>query len=173
MLCLTLGTGVGGSIFIHGQLYRCANNAAGEIGHLPINESGPSCNCGGRACLESYIGNNKILQLARQVFGKDISLEELSRYARCRDKRASGIWRKIGGHLGVALCAAVNLLNLDAIIIGGGVANAGRPLFSCLQETIRKRAMNVQAKQVRVFRAKLGSDAGMMGAALMVKEGVQ
>jgi len=57
-VCITLGTGVGGGIIINGSLYRGVSNASGEIGHMPINEKGPRCNCGGRACLETYIGNN-------------------------------------------------------------------------------------------------------------------
>ncbi|MFA4888433.1 MAG: ROK family protein [Candidatus Omnitrophota bacterium] len=171
-LCLTLGTGVGGSIFIDGKLFRGGKNAAGEIGHLPINERGVRCNCGGRGCLEAYIGNNRIMQQARRVFKRKISLEELSIQARRKEKKAVAIWRKIGWHLGVALSAAVNLLNLDAIVIGGGVANAGEILFASTRKTINQRAMSVQAKHVLVFKAKLGSDAGLIGAAILVKEGV-
>jgi len=66
----------------------------------------------------------------------------------------------------------VNLFNPDAIVIGGGVANAGKILFTRVRETIAKRAMNVQARRVKVFKAKLGSDAGLIGAAILVKQGL-
>jgi len=170
VLCLTLGTGVGGGLILNGELYRGKDNAAGEIGHLPINEKGPACNCGGWACLESYIGNNPILKEARDVFKKTISLEELSLLAKKGNKKAKGIWIRIGEHLGVALAGMVNVLNLDAVVLGGGIANAGLVLFQKTRETIRKRAMSVQAKRIKVLKARLGSDAGMVGAALLVKE---
>ena len=88
VLCLTLGTGVGGGLILNGRLFRGQDNAAGEIGHLPINVSGPSCNCKGRACLESYIGNSRILKEAKTAFGRDITLEELSALAKKKNRLA-------------------------------------------------------------------------------------
>jgi len=170
-LCITLGTGVGGGLILGGSLYRGLDNAAGEIGHLPINESGPRCNCGGIACLESYIGNKVILRQARRKFSRSISLEKLSELANKGNKKACRLWSEIGGHLGVALAGAVNLLNLDAVIIGGGVSGAGKVLFDAARKTIRVRAMSVQAGRVQVLKAKLGSDAGLIGAAILAREG--
>ena len=170
-LCIALGTGVGGGLILEGSLYRGEDNAAGEIGHLPINESGPHCNCGGRACLEAYIGNKVILRQARRVFGSGMSLERLSALAANGNKKARCFWSKIAGHLGVALAGVVNLLNLDAVIIGGGVSGAGKVLFDTVKKTIQARAMSVQAGRVQVLRAKLGSDAGLIGAAILAREG--
>lgn len=172
VLCMTLGTGIGGGIIIGGKLYRGFNNAAGEVGHLPINEKGPDCNCGSAGCLEAYIGNHRIINDARKEFKRDISLEELSLLAAKGNKHAVKIWRKVGKHLGFALSAVVNLLNLDAIVMGGGVANAGLVLFDSAKETLRERAMSVQGLHVKVFKAKLGSNAGLIGAAIIVKEGI-
>lgn len=169
-ICLTLGTGVGGGLIINGEIFRGSTNATGEIGHLPINEDGPKCNCGGKACLEAYIGNNAILKEAKIKFRKRVSLEELSYLANKGDKKARDIWQKVGRRLGIALSAAVNLFNPDCIVIGGGVAKSGRILFQEVKKTILKRAMNVQAKHVKVFPASLGSDAGLIGAAILVKE---
>ncbi|MCX5706908.1 MAG: ROK family protein [Candidatus Omnitrophica bacterium] len=171
-LCVTLGTGIGGGIIINGKIYRGLNNAAGEIGHLPINEKGPLCNCGAYGCLEAYVGNKRILNQARKVFGRSISLEELSLLSSNKNKTAINVWRKAGGHLGFALAGVVNLLNLDAIVIGGGVASAGKVLFDSLKERLKQQAMSVQSRHVKVFRAKLGSDAGLIGAAILVKEGL-
>lgn len=173
VICLTLGTGVGGGIIIDGKLYRGRDNASGEIGHLPINEDGPFCNCGGRACLESYIGNNRILKHAKRLFKRNITLEELSALAKKKNKQALNIWNEVGGHLGVALAGVVNLLNPDCIVIGGGVANAGKLLIDKVKETIAKRAMSVQARGIKVFKAKLGSDAGIIGAAILAIEGTE
>lgn len=173
VVCLTLGTGVGGGIIIDRALYRGSTFASGEIGHIPINEIGPRCNCGGIACLEAYIGNNRILKEARQLFGRDISLEELSSLAKKRHKKALRLWSKVARHLGIGLVGIVNLLNPDAIVIGGGVAGAGSILFDKVRETIRRQAMAVQAKHVKVIKAKLGNDAGLIGAAILVKEGLK
>ena len=169
-LCITLGTGVGGAILLEGNIYRGASNASGEIGHLPVNVAGPACNCGGSACLESYIGNDRILAYAKILFKRPITLEELSTLAKKKDVRALRIWSMVGEYLGIALAGAVNLLNLECIVIGGGVANAGKFLFEVVAKTVKRRAMAVQAKDVRIFKAKLGSDAGLIGAAIMVEK---
>ncbi len=172
VLCITLGTGVGGGVIIGGRLYRGANNASGEIGHLPINEKGPRCNCGGKACLEAYIGNDRLLRKARRAFGRSISLEELSLLAKRKNPKARKIWLQAAERLGVALVSAVNLLNLDAVVIGGGIANAGRILFDRVRQTLRIRAMKIHARHVKVLKAGLGSDAALIGAAILVKEGM-
>ncbi len=173
VLCLTLGTGVGGGLILEGKLFRGADNCAGEFGHLPINESGPRCTCGGTACLQSYIGNNQIKRQAAMAFGRQITLEELSALAKKKNKKALKLWQDAGRHLGVALTAAVNLLNLDAIIIGGGVANAGEALFSQVRATVRQRAMSLQAAKVKILPAKLGSDAGLIGAGILVNNDIK
>lgn len=170
VVCLTLGTGVGGGIIIEKKMYRGSSYAAGEIGHMPINESGPRCNCGGIACLETYIGNDRIKKAARAVFKRDISLETLSALARKGNKRALKIWSDAGARLGIALTGVINLLNPDAIVVGGGISNAGNVLFKNVRATVLKRAMSVQAKEVKILRAKLGTDAGLIGAAILVKE---
>ena len=167
---VTLGTGVGGGILINGSLYRGCAFAAGEIGHMPINESGPLCNCGGRACLERYIGNKRILEKAKECFKRDISLERLSLLAREGNLKARMIWREVAAHLGVALAQIANLLNPEIIVIGGGVAESGAFLFDNIRKVVRERSMSVQSGSLKIVKAKLGNDAGIVGAALLVKE---
>lgn len=167
---ITLGTGVGGGIIINGHLYRGASFAAGELGHIPLNEAGPECNCGGIACLERYIGNRYILGNARRIFGKSISLEKVSLLARQGNAKAIGVWNKVANHLGVGLSGVINFFNPDAVVIGGGVANAGKFIFDRITMVIQKRAMPTQAKTAKILKAGLGNDAGMIGAALLVKE---
>jgi predicted NBD/HSP70 family sugar kinase len=139
---------------------------------MPLNENGRKCNCSGVACLETYIGNDRILKDARIIFKRRVCLEDLSRLAHKGDARAKRIWVTAGQRLGVALSGVVNLLNPDSVVIGGGVANAGKVLFDAVRGTIKKRAMSVQSKRVKIVKARLGSDAGMIGAALLVNEGV-
>lgn len=168
-LCITLGTGIGGGLIIGGELFRGKDNAAGEFGHLAVNEDGPRCNCGGRGCLESYIGNRRLLQKARRIFGRTIKLEEISSRAKRGNKKALAFWKDAGIHLGAALASAVNLLNLDTVVIGGGVANAGEIFFKEARRAVSRRAMRVQGRRVKIVRAGLGDDAGLIGAGLMVK----
>jgi len=170
VLCITLGTGVGGGLIINKALYRGPDNAAGEVGHLPLNEYGPVCGCGSRACLEAYVGNARIIKAARKIFGTKITLEEVSQLARGKNSKAVRFWNKIGKRIGLALSGIVNLLNLDAIVIGGGVSCAGKVLFNGIKRTIPERAMSVQAKRVKIFKAKLGNDAGIIGAGYLVRE---
>jgi len=170
VLCLTLGTGVGGGLIIGNSLYRGQDNAAGEIGHFPINEYGPVCGCGSQACLETYVGNARIIKEAAKLFGSEITLEGVSRLAERKNSKAIKFWDEIGKKLGLALSGVVNLLNLDAIVIGGGVSGAGKVLFGSVRKTILTRAMSVQAKRIKLLKAKLGNDAGLIGAGYLVRE---
>lgn len=169
-LCLTLGTGVGGGLIINGALYRGRDNAAGEIGHLSLNENGPLCGCGARGCLEAYVGNTKIIKTAHKLFGSKITLERISVSAFHHNKKAIKFWNEIGKNLGLALSGVLDLLNLDAIVIGGGVSYAGKALFESVRQAIAQRAMSVQAKRAKIFKAKLGNDAGIIGAGYLVRQ---
>jgi glucokinase len=139
-VCITLGTGVGGGIIIDGGLYRGATYSAGEVGHMPLKESGLACNCGGYGCLERYVGNRHISAEMKSAVraGKapgvkamvkgdlsQITPELISKAARRGDRAAIALWERIGGRIGVTLSGIVNLLNPEMIIIGGGVADAG------------------------------------------------
>ena len=173
VLCLTLGTGVGGGLIINDSLYRGFDNAAGEAGHFPLDEKGPLCGCGARGCLETYVGNNKIIKDAVKLFGPEITLERVSALARRKNLKAINFWKRVAGKLGLALSGIVNLLNLDLIVIGGGIACAGNVLFKEIRKTISRRAMGVQAKRVKIVKARLGVDAGIIGAGYLVKERLQ
>lgn len=184
MLCLTLGTGVGGGIVIDGRLYRGSSLSAGEIGHIPLNEAGPRCDCGGFGCMEKFVGNKYIVELAvkkikegkktiitRLVKGnlRKITPEIISIAAKQGDRLAVSIWKEIGGHLGVTLSGVINLLNPEIIVVGGGVAKAGRFLFEAIRRTIKARAMKAPVACARLVKARLGEDAGLIGATVLVR----
>lgn len=168
---ITLGTGIGGGFILEGRLYRGERFAAGEIGHMPITIQGIKCNCGGRGCLEAYIGNEKILSWAKRVFQEEVNLRRLGELASRGNQKAIRIWQITGYLLGFTLTGVINLLNPDAIVIGGGVANAGRVLFDSIKKTVQVNAMPVQAKHIRILKGKLGESAGLIGAAALVREG--
>ena len=172
-VCLTLGTGVGGGLILEGRLFRGSNFSAGEIGHIPIHLDGPKCNCGGRGCLERFVGNRIILMQAKKKLKmKNITLEELSTLAKKGNKIALNIYQNFAKNIGIGLTGVVNLLNPEVIVIGGGPSFAGGFIFRKIKETIDKRAMPIQAKLVRIKKAKLGKDAGLIGAALLVKQNI-
>ena len=186
ILCLTLGTGVGGGIVLNGHLYRGPNFTAGEIGHIPISITGPKCNCGGTACIERYVGNKFIIQRAKELVKNNkkslifkyannqiskITPKIISQAASDKDKIALFIWREVGNYLGIALSGLVNTLNPELIIIGGGVAKAGKPLFDSIKKTIKLRSMKNPASFVKVVPALLGEEAGIVGASVLADLG--
>ncbi len=169
LICLTLGTGVGSGLILDNKLYRGDGNAAGELGHMPLNEDGPRCNCGGLGCFEAYIGNSRLVMRANAIMGRrDVTLEEMFKLARSGNKKALLFWQKTAEHLGNGLVGVVNLLNPRLIIIGGGVSNNHQFLFKTAQAVIKKRAMGTQASMVKIVHARLGNDAGIIGAQVLV-----
>ncbi|MBU4376231.1 MAG: ROK family protein, partial [Candidatus Omnitrophica bacterium] len=186
-VCLTLGTGVGGAVIINGSLYRGASLVAGEIGHVPLNENGPACNCGSFGCLEAYVGREYFLNNVRKKLERSpdslamkmaegnlfsVTPELLQKAALKGDSIAKAAWREMGTHIGNALAGTVNLLNPEIIIIGGGIAGAGKILFDSIRSAVDKKSMKIQAKAVRIVKAKLGNDAGVIGAAEIVKDNI-
>lgn len=179
LVCLTLGTGVGGGIIIDGELYRGSSSAAGEIGHMPLKEKGKPCNCGSLGCLERYVGNKYILDeikvkikagrhtlIKSMVNGNlsSITPEVISNAANRNDKLAIAFWKEVGERVGIVLSGIINLLNPERVIIGGGLANAGVVLFKSIRDTIDERALPIHKRTVKIIKARLGADAGIVGA---------
>ncbi len=184
IVCLTLGTGVGGGIIIDGEIYRGSSLSAGEIGHIPVNINGPKCICGGRACLESYIGRDRIIkrtiekltQRKESIIPKLVEgdLEKITpkiiyEAAAAGDMLAIEIWRETAQYLATALAGIINVLNPELIVIGGGVANAGKYLFDPLRDMIKKRVFPFLAEKTKIVRAQLGEEAGIIGSAMLAK----
>lgn len=180
LICLTLGTGVGGGLILDGKLYRGFRGAAGEIGHLPLAMTGPACSCGGKACLERFVGNRDILRWVRNQSRKgarsrilkwvDGDLSRLTpplidQACRMGDPLAREAWARVGTHVGLALAGVVNLLNPERIVVGGGVAQAGDWIFKSMRQTLEERAMRGLGK-IPIVPATLGPSAGLIGAGL-------
>ena len=174
LICITLGTGVGGGIILNNAIYRGEGFSAGEIGHIPINEKGPACNCGGRGCFEQYVGNKQLLRKAQKIFKqKDLRLEDVSAFALKGDKKAIRFWEETGAMIGLGLVGVINVLNPRLVIIGGGVSNSLRFMKKGMCQTILDRAMSSPAKMVKVVRSKLGNNAGIIGASVLVQTSLQ
>jgi len=169
-LCLTLGTGVGGALILDNDIYRGPFFLGGEVGHMPLHASGPACECGGIGCLERYVGNQAIARRVRQIFGKVVALEEVSRLARRGHAKANKVWQEVAGYLALSIAGIVNVLGPQVVVIGGGVAQAGQVLLVPLRIRVRQHAMRHLKNKIRIVRAALGNDAGFLGAALLAKE---
>ncbi len=173
LVCITLGTGVGGGLILDGKPYRGEGFVAGEIGHIPLNEQGPACNCGGMGCFERYVGNRTLMAKAAKIFGKkNIRLEDTFVLASRGNARAIRFWQETATRIGNALVGVINLLNPRLIVIGGGVAGNYKFMETTIKKVIRRRAMKVQGDMVRIVRARLGDEAGILGAHILVKESI-
>ena len=169
LVCLTLGTGVGAGLILNGQLYRGEGNAAGELGHMPLNEHGPKCNCGGWGCFETYVGRRPLFAEASRMMGKKgMTTQQMFALAQKGNKKALLYWRRVAQRIGNGLVGIVNLLNPRLIIIGGGVSNNEKFLFKTIASTIRGRAMSFQGAAFKIKRAQFKDDAGIIGAYVLV-----
>ena len=169
LVCLTLGTGVGAALILNGQLYRGEDNAAGELGHMPLNEHGPKCNCGGFGCFETYVGNRPLFALAsRMMRTPGMTTQKMFALAKKGNKKALLFWKTAAEHIGNGLVGIVNLLNPRLIIIGGGISNNEKFLFKTIAQTIRRRAMSLQGSAFKIKRAEFKDDAGIIGAYVLV-----
>jgi len=181
---VTLGTGVGGGLKLRGEIYTGSCGFAGEIGHVTIDPDGPVCSCGNRGCLESFAGSGRIVRRARTLIeeqGKqkewlakglasldDLTARDLGEAARDGNEIAERAFAEAGEYIGIALAGVINLLNPEIVVIGGGVSNAGEPLFRAIRATVTRRAMALSTKCIEIVPAMFGDDAGVVGAAMLV-----
>jgi glucokinase len=171
VIVVAVGTGIGGAVVLDGQLFRGATGVAGELGHTPLEEDGPLCACGRRACLEVYAAGPRIAAAYARAAGlhQPLDLSEVAQRARSGDQHAREAFLQAGHHLGRGLAGLVNTLNPDALIVGGGVAAAGPLLLVPLERTLRERAQGPAGSAVTIALASLGADAGLLGAAVLAR----
>lgn len=183
IIVLTLGTGIGGGIIFGGKLFHGPHYSAAEIGHMVIDPKGPLCGCGNRGCIETFVGNGYFVKDIRERLKaggtsildrwvtrerRELTPKLVQEAAKQGDKLSQGQWKKAGGYLGTALAGLVNLLDPERIILGGGMAQAGSPIFEPVRAAIKKKAFPIASRFVKVVPAVLGNDAGLVGAAALV-----
>jgi glucokinase len=175
VVCVTLGTGVGGGLILDGKLFRGSQLGAGEIGQMTIDPYGVPGHYGNFGALEKYVGNAQIAERAQSLYRatgltkseKECSPLALERAADGGDAIARKVWEEVGFHIGITLCDIVWLLNPDRIVIGGGVAKAGEYVFGPIRKTIRERTMKIFHEHLEIVPAALGDDAGIIGSAAL------
>ncbi len=176
IVCVTLGTGVGGGIILDGKLWRGVDGAAAEIGHMCVDPfGGVACGCGSRGCLEVYASATAIVRMAREASprhpnsllstGADLTSEAVYAAGLEGDELALEVFRRMGVYLGIGLANLINIINPEMIVIGGGVMNGWDLFEKHMHQQVAERAFPLLAARVKIVRAECGDDAGLLGAA--------
>lgn len=184
IVCVTLGTGVGGGIILDGKLWRGADGSAGEIGHLGVDPfDGVPCTCGSRGCLEVYASATAIVRMTREArprypnsmlhTSEDLTSETVYQAGLAGDELSLEVFRRMGVYLGIGLASLVNLLNPEIIIVGGGLADGWELFAQHMHQQVIERAFPLPARRVKITRAECGDDAGLLGAARLAFVGEQ
>ena len=176
IVCVTLGTGVGGGIILDGKLWHGVNDSAGEIGHMCVDPfGGVACTCGSHGCLEVYASATAIVRMTREARPRhpgsvlatenELSSEQVYRAGVQGDELALEVFRRMGVYLGIGLANLINILNPEMIVIGGGVGNGWDLFEKDMNRQVAERAFSLPAAQVKIVRAECGDNAGLLGAA--------
>ena len=174
IICVTLGTGVGGGIILDGKLWRGVDGSAAEIGHMCVDPfGGVACTCGSRGCLEVFASATAIVRMTREASPRypDSVLQGRENQTAAMifeagqqgDELALEIFRRMGVYLGIGIANLINILNPEIIVIGGGVVNGWDLFEKHMHQQVEERAFPLL--RVKIVRAKCGDDAGLLGAA--------
>ncbi|MBQ8350158.1 MAG: ROK family protein [Ruminococcus sp.] len=181
-VCITLGTGVGGGIIVDGKIYAGSNFAGAEIGHTVIEVDGAQCSCGRKGCFEAYSSATGLIRMSKEAMAQfpdsimNKMAEEKGKVTartsfdamRAGDKPAKDVVDKYIKYLAAGITNTINIFQPDVLCIGGGVCNEGDPLLLPVKALVEKEdfASN-SAKRTEIVIAKLGNDAGIIGAAFL------
>ena len=181
-LCVTLGTGIGGGIILDGKLFHGSNFAGAEFGHMTICYNGLKCRCGGIGCLEMYASAPGMVRDAIKFLRRDrksiihklierdlnrLTTEIIFEAERKGDALASDIINQACAYLGAGIASAINLLNPQVVVIGGGVSEGGNNFIQRIKKEVKRRAFPTATKNLKIVKAKLGNAAGFIGAAML------
>lgn len=182
---VALGTGIGSGIIINGQIYRGTMGFAGEFGHITIDPEGIECACGNIGCLETVASAPNIVRRTRERLKRDrtsslsrlglprdreFTAEDIAHAARDGDEMAQVMMERTGMFLGIGLAAVINMLNVDMIVLGGGVMAAGDLILKPTIAEARRRSFPPSFNSCQIVIAELGPSAGIIGTALMARD---
>jgi glucokinase len=179
-LMVTLGTGVGGSLIIGRKIWNGIDGAAGEVGHIAVKPGGHLCGCGSRGCLEQYASGPALVRICRQFWfrckteggaeGLPQTAKEVADAALRGQPAALKAYEVAGKYLGQVFAGIANLLNLEGVVVGGGVSANYKLFMPSLRAELDCRAFSVSAERMKVVPAALGNRAGILGAAQLARE---
>jgi glucokinase len=189
VLGVFVGTGIGGGLILNGKLYQGASLNAGEVGHIVIAAGGPRCGCGNRGCLEALASRVAITRDVRREIKRGrktllskhvnsqtamLSSQILKRAYDEGDPVVVRIMHRAAKSIGIALGSLVNLLGPEMIVLGGGVVEAmGSEFIKRIDQATRKIAFDICKQDLKIVKAELGDDAGVIGAAMLAREALK
>ena len=189
VLGVFIGTGIGGGLILNGALYRGFSTGAGEVGHIIVRAGGPRCGCGNRGCFEAVASRTAISRDIRNEnkrrgrkarsgrLGKQddlLSGKELKADYDSGDELVRKIIHSAAKSIGIGIGSILNLLGVEMVVLGGGVIEAFGDVFvDRIRRATRDIAFDINFKKVRIVRAELGDDAGVIGAAMLARESLE
>jgi len=173
-IVITIGTGVGGGIIANSEIICGAGGGAGELGHITIRNNGKMCSCGNRGCYEQYASTTALVKMVRQSYkagklqsglfeGSEINGRTIF-IAAGKDSNLDQLLDKWIGYVADGLVGMIHVFSPEVVLVGGGVSAQKKLFIDPLREKVLSRIMPVYAKVVKLDCAKLGNDAGMVGA---------
>lgn len=185
VVCLTIGSGIGGGIILNGEIYRGSNFAAGEIGHTSVNFLGERCNCGRLDCMETYASANAMLKRSQKLAradkksllnqlikknGNRLDVPTLFLAYGKKDRIAQKIVEETGETLSTGIANVVNILSPEMVVIGGGLVDENADIIKKIEKQVKQKAFPTATKNLKIRRAKLGNQAGFIGAAYQASQ---
>lgn len=182
LVLITVGTGIGGGLVLGGQIYRGPTGRGAELGHIILNPDGPVCGCGNHGCFEAYASGTALTRMGREAAADDphgliarlgaeqgeVTGQTVTAAAGQGDAVAVQLFERLGRWLGVGIASLANIFELEAVAVGGGLVETGDLLLEPARRAAREFAYATQARlTVPIRPATFGSDAGMVGAALL------
>lgn len=180
---MMIGNGIGGAIILDGKLWTGASGFAGEVGHITIDTEGLQCVCGNTGCLETVASAPSIVRRARERLNRDstsslsrlalnkkFTAEDVAHQAREGDDFALMMIERTGKYIGTGVASVINLLNIERIVLGGGVMDAGSLILNPIIQEVKQRAFQPCFEATEIVAAKLGSDAAPIGAAMLARD---
>lgn len=178
MVYITVSTGIGGGAIINGKIYRGSSSNALEVGHTTVEKDGPRCNCGNYGCAEVVASGTAIGRQGREKVAEGVSTslsqyDEITSYevfkeAEKGDKVSKEIIEKSMNYLGICVANVIASFDPEVVVIGGGVSKAGAIVFDTVKDVVKKRCFKIMADSCSIVPAKLGTEAGVMGACSLV-----
>jgi len=184
VICITLGTGIGGGIIVGGKVYDGVTRYAGEVGHMIIVANGRACNCGSFGCWETYASATGIIKNALEAIKEnpnsilaniykknpaDINPKNIFDLAQKGDELSIKLFDQACFYIGIGLSNLINIFNPDTIVIGGGISKTGKVLFDKIQEVVNKHGMGLSVKSAQIVPAAFHEKSGVIGAASYAK----
>lgn len=184
---LTLGTGVGGGVIIGGRIYVGSHNVGSELGHMIVSVNGRECTCGNKGCWETYTSATALIKdgvaaaqahpdslIATSVGGdlSQITAKTVLDAAKAEDPAALEVFDNYLEYMAMGIVSIINCFDPEIIAIGGGVSKAGQWLIDKIAERVALRVFYKDLPYAKIVLAQLGNDAGIIGAAMLGKQGM-